>query len=101
MASSLGLALVHSLGFLLTYRPSMTGIRAASHKQCYVELLLVTGLRLVAFVPAPFPQDPVSEAGVINVHGHLVGFCIGFIAVYGWVILATPAYLKKALPAPT
>jgi hypothetical protein len=86
---SLLMAVVYSMGLLVTDSLSPAAIKENIDRQGYFELLLVGGLVAVAFVPISFPLTPVSEAGIINLYGHLTGFSIGFIAVYVWIFIST------------
>lgn len=98
VAISMGLAVVYAGAFLLSYRPSVAGFRASIGKQGYFELLVVVIILCPGFVAVAFPQNPVMESAIVNLYVHLVGFCIGFITVYSWVLLATPASLEETLP---
>lgn len=98
VAISMGLTAIYSGVFLLSYQPSVTGVRDSIDKQGYFELLVVVVILCPAFVAMAFPRNPVMESAVVNLYVHLVGFCIGFIAVYSWVLLATPANPEDALP---
>lgn len=98
VAISLGMAAVYSGAFLLSYRPSMAGVRESLDKQGYFELLVIVVILCPAFVAMAFPQNPVMDSAIVNLYIHLVGFCLGFITVYSWVLLATPASLEDTLP---
>jgi hypothetical protein len=98
VAVSVFAAVAYSMAFLLSYCPSIDGFKETVNKQGYFELLLVAGALSPAFVTIAFPRNPTTESGIVNIYIHLVGFCIGFIAVYIWVLLSTSAEPEEALP---
>lgn len=101
VVASLPLAVLYSLAFLLSYRPTVAGFRAAFDRQGYFELSVLAVVFVFIFVWVSFPQNPVVEAGIVNVYVHLLGFCGGFISAYAWILLTTPAVPEEAVPRRT
>jgi len=98
IAISMALAVIYSAACLVSYRPTVATIRKSIDKQGYFELLVVVAILCPAFVAMAFPQNPVMKSTIVNLYAHLIGFCLGFITVYSWVLFATPASLSDALP---
>ncbi|MFC7131947.1 MULTISPECIES: hypothetical protein [Salinibaculum] len=76
-------------GLSLHDRPTdlRTRLRAAFARPGQFELA-VAGVVLFAAVPfATFPLDPVVGGGVVNLYVHVLGYALGFIAVYLYWLL--------------
>ena len=101
VVTSLPLAALYTLAFLLSYRPTVAGFRAALDRQDYFELSVLASVFPSVFVWGSFPQNPVIEAGTVNVYIHLLGFCGGFISAYACILAVTPADPAEAVPVET
>lgn len=97
-AVTTGLAVAYIAPFLSSYQPSLGRIRTGIGKQGYLELLLAVGILAPGFVVTAFPQNPVVESGIVNVYIHLVGFCLGFITVYSYILVVPSTNPREALP---
>jgi len=60
-------------------------LRRAVRRPGYAELAIVAGGVFLAIPFATFPINPVTEAGVLNLYSHLVGYGLGFTATYTWL----------------
>lgn len=58
------------------------GVRAAVHTAGYFELAVVGIIVFLFLAVAAFPSDPTAALGTLNLYGHLLGYALGFIAVY-------------------
>lgn len=90
--ASVLLTLVYLAVFLWSYRPSLTGLWSALARQGYVELGTVAALVIIVIGVLAFPQNPFTDAGVVNVYIHLLGFSIGFIGTYLVVLVSRDYY---------
>lgn len=77
--------------YVLSIRDNGTDVRAnlraATDRPGHFELA-VTGAVLFAAIPfATFPLDPTAAGGVVNLYVHLLGYALGFIAVYLYSLL--------------
>lgn len=91
------MAVVYSIGFFFAYQPSIRGAKNSLSKQGYFELLLITILCLIVLVSAAFPRNPVTDSGTVNLFIHLMGVSLGYLSVYGWVLIAGSAKPENIL----
>lgn len=81
-AAALGSAALYWLSFAGGDLEMQFDARAAANTPGYLELAGVAVVLFVGLTVVAFPLDPISEASVVNVYVHLLGYAIGFIATY-------------------
>ena len=75
MVTSLPLAALYTLAFLLSYRPTVAGFRAALNRQDYFELSVLASVFPSVFVWVSFPQNPSKWIYTLTVPASMTGFC--------------------------
>lgn len=93
----IGAASLLAAGLYLRHLPGLSGaatrLRAgfAGTPPGYLELCAVGTLLLVGYPFVAFPADPVQAGAVVNVYTHLLGYALGFIPPFVFLVLPVTA----------
>lgn len=64
------------------HRTSIAALRRAAGQSVSIDLAVMSVIIYVLLPVAAFPSDPVTSSGILNLYGHQIGFCLGFIVPY-------------------
>lgn len=68
-------------------QPRWSDLRGLLAREGDVELLLLGGVVFVAYPFVAFPSDATVSGGIVNLYGHALGFCLGYITTYVTVLV--------------